>query len=144
MSYLLDTCILSKARKINQPDSDKLKRWLDKHSEASFFISVISIDEIQTGISKLKKEEGVKKNIFENWLLGDLVPRFGDRILPVDVTTCFIWGKLRGEAQRQGVILPAIDALIAATAIQHQMILVSENVRDFTPTGVPIFNPLAN
>jgi predicted nucleic acid-binding protein len=144
MSYLLDTCILSKARKINQPDSDKLRRWLDKHPDANFFISVISIGEIQAGISKLKKEESVKKNTFENWLLGDLVPRFGDRILPVDVSTCFIWGQLRGEAQKQGVILPATDALIAATAIQYQMILVTENVRDFTPTGVPIFNPLAN
>ena len=55
MSYLLDTCILSKARKTNRPDSDKLRRWLDKHPDANFFISVISIGEIQAGISKIKK-----------------------------------------------------------------------------------------
>ena len=141
MSYLLDTCILSKVRKANHPESERIKRWLGKHAETSFFISVVSIGEIQAGISKLKIEEHPKKMVFENWLLGELIPRFNDRILPVDVHTCFLWGKLLGEAQRKGHLLPAIDALIAASAIQHQLILVTDNTKDFLHTGVPLFNP---
>jgi toxin FitB len=141
MSYLLDTCILSIGRKVNNSKSEKLKRWLDKHPESSYFISVITIGEIQTGISKLKKEEQQKKHIFENWLISDLIPRFKHRILAVDLKTCSIWGQLRGEAQKKGYMLPVIDALIAASAVQHQLVLVTENTRDFIHMEVPIFNP---
>jgi hypothetical protein len=143
MSYLLDTCILSKARKFNA-DSERLKKWLDRHPETSYFISVLSIGEIQTGISKLNEKEREKKTIFERWLLGSLIPRFEHRILGVDVHTCSLWGKLRGEAQKRGKLLPAIDALLAASAIQHQLILVTDNIKDFEATGVQLFNPMHN
>lgn len=139
MSYLLDTCILSKNRR---SDSEKLSHWFTQKSESSLFISVISIGEIQAGISKLKIEEHQKKMVFENWLLNDLIPRFEDRILQIDVHTCFIWGQLLGEAQKRGRPLPSIDALIAASAIQHQLILVTDNIKDFSSTGVPLLNPL--
>ncbi|MES2272669.1 MAG: type II toxin-antitoxin system VapC family toxin [Chlamydiota bacterium] len=141
MSYLLDTCILSKGRKHNS-DSEKLKRWLDQHPETSYFISALSIGEIQAGISKLSQEEHRKKRVFEDWLLGDLIPRFEHRILGIDVHTCSLWGQLRGEAQKRGRSLPAIDALIAASAIQHQLILVTENTKDFLATGARLLNPL--
>lgn len=140
MSYLLDTCILSKGRK-NNADAEKLKQWFDQHAETSYFISVISIGEIQTGISKLKQEEHKKRMIFENWLLGDLIPRFEGRILGIDIHTCSIWGQLCGEAQRRGRPVPGIDALIAASAIQHQLILVTENTKDFIEMGCHLFNP---
>lgn len=142
MSYLLDTCILSIGRKTKTSDSEKLKRWLDKHPETSYFISAISIGEIQTGISKLKSEEQTKRIVFENWLLCELIPRFEHRILGIDTHTCSLWGRLRGEAQKKGRLLPPIDALIAASAIQHQLILVTENIKDFSYTGVPLLNPL--
>ena len=140
MSYLLDTCILSKVRKLNT-DSERLKKWLDRHPETSYFISVLSIGEIQAGISKLHEKEHEKKTVFERWLLGSLIPRFEHRILGVDVHTCSLWGKLRGEAQKRGKPLPAIDALLAASAIQHQLILVTDNSKDFEATGVQLFNP---
>ena len=141
MSYLLDTCILSKGRKSN-PDSEKLKQWLDTHPETSYFISVLSIGEIQAGISKLSQEEHKKKMVFEDWLLGNLIPRFEHPILGIDIHTCSLWGQLRGEAQSRGRPIPAIDALIAASAIQHQLILVTENTKDFLATGVHLLNPL--
>lgn len=139
--YLLDTCILSIGRKINNSKSEKLKRWFNQNPEANYFISVISIGEIQTGISKPKQDEQQKKNIFENWLVSDLIPRFKHRILDVDVRTCSLWGQLRGEAQKKGYVLPAIDALIAASAVQHHLVLVTENTQDFIHMGIPIFNP---
>lgn len=140
MSYLLDTCILSKGRKTDS-DSHKLKQWIDQHPETSYFTSIVCIGEIQAGISKLKQEEHKKRMIFENWLLSDLIPRFQDRILGIDIHTCLLWGQLRGEAQRKGRTLPVIDALIAASALQHQLILVTENTKDFSNINLPLFNP---
>jgi len=141
MSFLLDTCILSIGRKINNNKSDKLRIWFDQQHESNYFISAISIGEIQTGISKLKQNEQQKKTIFENWLISDLIPRFKHRILEVDLKTCFLWGELLGTAQKKGHALTAIDALIAASAVQHHLVLVTENIQDFIHTGIPLFNP---
>lgn|SRR3989338_8479387 len=141
MSYLLDTCILSIARKASQ-NAEILKKWLNRYAETSFFISAISIGEIQMGISKIHQEDRPKKEIFESWLLGYLIPRFEGRILDVDRETCLIWGQVRGEAQKKGKPIPAIDALIAASALQHRMVLVTENTKDFLATGVSLVNPL--
>lgn len=143
MSYLLDTCILSASRKLHPSRSEKLKSWLEEHPESSYFISALSIGEIQAGISKLQKNEAQKKAIFEHWLLSDLIPRFEQRILGIDLQTCFLWGQLRGDAQKQGQVLPAIDTLIAASALQHQLILVTENTKDFLFTRVPLINPFS-
>jgi predicted nucleic acid-binding protein len=141
MSYLLDTCILSKKRK-RHPDSEKLKSWLNKYPENSYFISVLSIGEIQAGISKLNNIDHERKAVFEEWLLSDLIPRFEGRILSIDVNTCSIWGQICGEANKRGTPLPAIDALIAASAIQHQLIVVTDNIKDFLAAGVRTLNPL--
>ena len=102
MTYLLDTCVLSKGRKLKLYDN--LKQWLEKHPDSSYFISAVSIGEIQTGISKLGPAEQKKKSILESWLLGDLTERFKQRILRIDVHTCTIWGQIRGEAQRKDVL----------------------------------------
>jgi toxin FitB len=143
VSYLLDTCILSISRKFNHSRSDKLRYWLRQHRETSYFISAISIGEIQTGISKLKQDNLEKKKAFETWLISDVIPSFEHRILGIDLHTCFLWGQIRGEAQKRGYVLPPIDALIAASAIQHQLTLVTENTKDFLFTGVSLFNPFS-
>lgn len=94
------------------------------------FISVLSIGEIQAEISKLNigNEEAKKKRmIFEDWLLSDLIPRFKDRIL--DKHTASLWGTIKGEAHSHNRTLPVIDSLIAATALQHNLILVTENTK---------------
>jgi len=142
MSYLLDTYVLSKGGKTTVPHYDKLRKWLSTYPESSYFISVISIGEIQSGISKLKREEHAKKMILENWLHSELIPRSTDRILGIDQHTCLLWGRLMGEAQSKGRILPVVDTLIAASALQHQLVLVTDNIKDFQDTDVPLFNPL--
>ena len=145
MSYLLDTCIVSKLRKIKSEPDNQLRNWILSHSETYYFLSVLTLGEIQAGISKLnqrKEEENRKRMIFEDWLLSDLIPRFRDRILPIDEHTSSIWGTMRGEASMRNRTLPVIDSLIAATAIQHNLILVTENTKDFVETGVRLINPL--
>lgn len=141
MSYLLDTCIISRLRKIKSNPIDQLKNWILSHPENYYFLSVLTIGEIQAGISKLNRGDE-KKMILEDWLLTDLIPRFRDRILPIDEHTSTLWGSLKGEAFKRNKTLPVIDSLIAATAIQHNLILVTENTKDFIDTGVRLINPL--
>lgn len=145
MSYLLDTCIISKLRKIKNEPNAQFKFWILSHPETYYFLSVLTIGEIQAGISKLnpqREEENRKKIIFEDWLLSDLMPRFKDRILCIDEHTTSIWGAMKGEAFKRNRTLPVIDSLIAATAIQHNLILVTENTKDFIGIGVRLINPL--
>lgn len=142
MTYLLDTCIISKLGKIKTHPNQKLMSWFEKHPESAYFISVLTLGEIQKGISKLGTQESRKKMNLEDWLSGELVPRFTNRILTIDALTASIWGTLCGEHQRKGLLLPVIDSLLAASAIQHHLILVTENTKDFIPTGVRLLNPL--
>ena len=141
MTYILDTCIISKLRKLKYQPNASLQHWFLSHPEKSYFISVLTIGEIQYGISKLKTDEQ-KKMILEEWLFADLIPRFEGRILPIEIHTVSIWGTMRGKLQaKKGFILPVIDSLIAATALQHNFILVTDNVKDFKETGVSLINP---
>jgi toxin FitB len=129
MSYLLDTCILSKLRKIDKyPDRD-LASWIIKHDENDFFLSVLTIGEIEQGISKLKNQKD--KRILEDWFRGDVVARFKGKILNIDLKIASRWGELTGTYQKKGIAIPIIDGLIAATAIVHDLIVVSENIKDF-------------
>ena len=144
MSYILDTCIISKLRRINIKPDDKLEKWIVKHDKDSFFISALSLGEIQSGISKLdpkKKEEKQKRLILEDWFQEELIPQFSDRICMVDTEVVLAWGRLFGEGKRRGVVIPVVDGLIAATAIARNLTLVTENIKDFLETGVRLFDP---
>ena len=144
MSYLLDTCILSKLRRINKYPDAKLEKWISKHPENSYFISALTLGEIQAGISKhhLKKPaEKQKRLILEDWFLEELIPRFNNRILAVDTEVVLAWGRLSGESQQRGFVIPSIDGMIAATAIVHNLTVVTENINDFTETGARIYSP---
>ena len=144
MSYLLDTCILSKLRKIGKQPDIKLENWVKKHNENSYFISTLTIGEIQSGVSKLnlkKNEEGQKRLILENWLIEELIPRFYNRILAIDIEVVLTWGRLLGESKERGILIPVVDGLIAATAIVHNLTVVTENINDFIETGARLFNP---
>ncbi|MEI8301013.1 MAG: type II toxin-antitoxin system VapC family toxin [Chlamydiota bacterium] len=141
MTYLLDTCILSKLRKLKIHPNHSLESWLKKHKTDAYYISVISLGEVQKGISKMKETEVHHKMILENWLISELIPFFENRILPIDVSTASIGGELCGLSEKKGKPLPVLDSLIAASAIQHQLILVTENIKDFLHIGVKLLNP---
>lgn len=142
MTYLLDTCIVSKMPKAKKHHDTKLLNWIDKHDESVYFLSVVTIGEIQAGISKLINPlDSRKKMILEEWLIADLIPRFQGRILGIDEAIAKKWGQITGEAKAKGICIPSNVALIAATAAIHNLIVVTENGKDFQNSGVSLFNP---
>lgn len=142
MTYLLDTCIVSKLPKMKARGDTKLLDWISKHNETEYFMSVVTIGEIQAGISQLTKpSDQRKKMLLEEWLISELMPRFQGRIIAVDETVARKWGQVVGNGRSKGICIPSNDALIAATALTHNLVVVTENGKDFINSGVSIFNP---
>jgi predicted nucleic acid-binding protein len=140
MSYLLDTCLLSELRK---PDPDaNVVTWINSIDEARLFIGAVTLGEIQKGIVKL--EESKRKRAFQVWLEQDLMERFKGRVLVIDSNVALEWGSLQGRFARLGRPLPVIDSLIAATAICHNLTLVTRNTVDFDRLPVKLLNPWTN
>ncbi|MEQ1622297.1 MAG: type II toxin-antitoxin system VapC family toxin [Methylococcales bacterium] len=140
MNYLLDTCVLSEARK---PDAaEELITWLEQMSESRLFLSAIVIGEIQQGIASLA--EGHKQRSLQAWLDEGLRARFEGRILAIDSEIALEWGELMGNARKIGKPAPVVDALIAATAIRHNLTLVTRNTKDFEVFPVRLLNPWVN
>jgi predicted nucleic acid-binding protein len=145
MSYLLDTCILSKLRRIAKFPNPILQSWIEGNPSHLYFISAFSVAEIQSGIAKLDEtnyERKKQKIELEDWLVNKLIPGFERRILDFDLPLALRWGTLIGSCKQKGINLPLIDSLIAATAVHHDLILVTENVNVFIHTNARIINPL--
>jgi tRNA(fMet)-specific endonuclease VapC len=103
------------------------------------FLSALTIGEIKRGIVRLPASK--RRSTLESWLEQDLSLRFHGRILPLDMPVMLTWGQLVGELEGKGRPLPAIDSLIAATALHYQLRLVTRNEKDFANTGVNVLNP---
>ena len=138
MKYLLDTCVVSEFTK-SQANTG-LRHWLDSQGQRALYLSVITVGEIQKGITKL--EDAARQSAIQDWL-EVLIERFEGRILPIDMEIVRVWGALLGEEQRNGINLPAIDSLIASTAAVHHMTVVSRNVQDFERCHASVLNPWA-
>ena len=136
MSYLLDTNVLSEAKQ-KQPEP-KVLSWLAQQSPTDCYLSVISLGEIQEGITALGNTK--KARVLAAWL-ASLKQSFHGRILPLDEAVLSTWGELHGQARRKGQPLPVIDSLLAATALTHNLTLVTRNTADFINTGVHLHNP---
>ncbi len=134
MSYLLDTCVLSETVR-PRPD-EGVMRWLSGLPDDVLHISVLCIGELRKGIEVMT--EGARRERLRLWLEHDLPQWFGDRVLPIDEAVAERWGLLQAQAGRT---LPAIDSLLAATALHHGLRLVTRNVRDFRMDGLEIVNP---
>jgi hypothetical protein len=137
MSWLLDTCALSEyAKKAPAP---KVIAWLDEQDEASLFISVITLGEIEKGILKLRKADPRRSQKLTAWL-GKVEQRFAGRILPLDAATLHVWGQIAAHCELAGQPMPVMDGLLMATAQCHGLTVVTHNVQDFAPYP-QIFNP---
>ena len=136
MKVLLDTCALSELR-LPKPDAGVAGAIAELHND-DLFVSAITIGEIVKGVALLP--DGQKKRILQSWLR-TLERDYGDRLLPVDLETCRMWGELTAAAQKAGRTIPAGDGLIAATARRHGLHIMTRNTADFEPTGVPLLNP---
>lgn len=134
--YLLDTNIISEAKR-PQPDANVLA-WLTQQPLSSTYISVLSLGELEEGISLLG--ETTRALELRRWL-GSLRAAYGGRILSVDEAVASTCGHLRAGAKRQGRAVPAIDALLAATALTHDLTLVTRNINDVAALPVNTLNP---
>jgi toxin FitB len=137
--FLLDTNILSEFARKGEPDPH-VDRWLKTTAEEFLFASVLTFAEIRRGIELLPIGKG--RTQLEQWQ-DDLVlvASFATRLFPVTKAIADRWAVLSAQSQRKGFTLANIDGLIAATALEHDLTLVTRNVRDFTGVAVPLFNP---
>jgi len=138
LSYLIDTCALSELRR-KKPDANVVG-WFEATSQQGLYLSVLTLGEIRKGVEALPNAQTNKrrKDKILNWLEHELPLWFEDRILPIDAGVADEWGRLLARAGRS---LPAIDSLIAATAIHHRLTIVTHNVKDFNYDSVDVFNP---
>jgi predicted nucleic acid-binding protein len=137
MTFLLDTCVISEL--VAKQPNLRVVQWVDSIDEGKLFLSVITVGEIKRGIERLA--DSSRKSALAEWLEGDLLIRFTDRILPIDVQVMLVWGQLIADLEKQGRRMPAIDSLIAATCLQGGLDLVTRNESDFAHSGVTVVNP---
>ena len=137
MKYLLDTCVVSELI-AKEPDA-KVIHWVDSFDDERAFLSVITIGEVKRGIEKLPPSQ--RKSEILAWFENSLLPRFDGRIIPIGIAVMLTWGELVARLEQQGRVLPAIDSLIAAIALNGGLTLVTRNTKDFVDTGVTLFNP---
>jgi toxin FitB len=135
--FLLDTnCISEIVRSHPEP---RVWEWMRVADESLLYLSVLTLGEIRKGIAGLPQSKC--RTELENWLELELQARFSGRILPIDASIADRWGLIAAEAKRKGKPLSAIDGLLAATALHHNLTIVSRNVGDFAITHVPTLNP---
>ena len=133
MSYLLDTVIVSELRK--RQAHPGLLRWLGGKEHRSLSLSTVTIGEIERGIEQIRTADPGFAQALGSWLQ-QLINDYEDRLLPIDVVVARRWGRLSARLGRAGT-----DLLIAATALEHGLSIVTRNVGRFEPTGVAIENP---
>ncbi len=134
MSYLIDTTVLSELRR--REPAPEVVQWMEARPATALFLSVLTVGELRKGIEELT--EGLRKQQLLDWLEVELPAFFANRLLPVDTKVAERWGKLLAKAGRP---LPAIDSLLAATALTHGLTLVTRNARDFQFPGLTVIDP---
>lgn len=135
--YLLDTNVISELTKL-RPES-KVVTWFQATSEELLYLSVLAIGEIRKGIDSLPRSN--KRALLESWLANDLVLRFAGRILVVNLDIAERWGLICAKAKIAGTSLAVIDGLMAATALHHNLTLVTRNTKDVQVAGINTLNP---
>jgi len=134
--FLLDTNVVSEL--VRPRPHPGVVRWIATTNESLLHLSVLTLGEIRNGIAS-RPDVGRRAKL-ESWL-HDLVLRFSSRILPIDLAIADRWGRLSGHSKTEGVTLPVIDGLLAATALHNNLVLVTRNVTDIGITGVETFDP---
>jgi tRNA(fMet)-specific endonuclease VapC len=137
MKVILDTCVISELI-AKHPDPGVVE-FVDALDGNDVYLSVITIGEITKGIEKLGASR--RKAELHKWLKEDLLMRFDGKIIPLDTDVLMVWGNLLAKLESKGYVMPAIDSLIAATALVHEMALVTRNVKDFEISGIILVNP---
>ncbi|GMR11367.1 MAG: type II toxin-antitoxin system VapC family toxin [Anaerolineae bacterium] len=137
MTYLLDTNVISEL--VSPQPNPNVIDWIEGVAPERVFLSVITMGELRRGIEKLRDSR--RKSKLSEWLTAELLVRFADQILPIDVDVALTWGELVASAAKIGKPIPAIDSLIAATAVSGGLKLATRNMQDFRAAGVALLNP---
>jgi predicted nucleic acid-binding protein len=135
--FLLDTNIISEL--VKPKPERKVTTWIESTDENLLYLSVLTLGEIRKGIASLR--DASRRAVLEAWLDSDLVLRFGERILPIDRAVADRWGRLAADAAAAKSPLPVIDGLLAATALDQNLTLVTRNTKDIAVASVSVFNP---
>ena len=135
--FLLDTNVLSEICKVSDGRADTyVVKWLCNVDAASLYLSAVTLLETERGILKIERRDSTQGLRLRTWMDRYVLPAFESRILPVDTAVALRCTSLDIPDPR-----PERDALIAATALVHGMTVVTRNIANFEPTGVPLFNP---
>jgi len=135
--FLLDTnCISELVRPQPEP---RVVEWMEAADEALLYLSVLTVGEIRRGVAGLA--QGKRRTHLETWLAVELQARFAGRILAIDAAIADRWGLIAAEAKRRGKALPIIEGLLAATALHHNLTVISRDTSDFTNAQVQVLNP---
>lgn len=134
--FLLDTNVLSELRKKDRCDPG-VRAWFEGVDSDQLFVSVLVLGEIRKGIEQIRVRDPQQARALEKWLTS-VISGFGDRILPVDHRVADRWGFI--AISRPVAVL---DALLAATALAHDLTLVTRNVVDVADTGAKLLNPFS-
>jgi len=132
--YLLDTNVISETFK--QRPNERVIAWLRSQPSTMHFTSTISLGEIAKGAALVQDVQ--RKNHIMTWLHHDLVEWFSGRILTFDMQTALCWGKVSAECVRT---LPTADSMLIATALTHNLTLVTRNTKDFNFPSLQLLNP---
>ena len=135
--WLLDTNILSELRR-PRPDP-RVTASIESHPLADLYISTVTLAEIRFGIETLTDE--ARQSELEEWLAAKVRPMFGGRVLEITEDIMLRWRLLVEEGRKRGHTFSQPDLIIAATALEHGLTLVTRNVNDFTGLGVALLNP---
>lgn len=139
MKYLVDTCVLCELQK-RRPDRSVVTWFRRRFADSMFMVSAVTIAEIKRGINRLDESDPRRKKLSE-WLENDILSQYGDSIIPFDLPAAKMWGEIMAKSDRAGQTRPSLDAQIVATALVHDLVIVTRNVRDLDFAGATVVNP---
>jgi predicted nucleic acid-binding protein len=136
VTYLLDTNVVSELRKSESRANPAVRNWARAQRTGELFLSVVTVMEVEIGVGRVEKRDTPQGTVLRRWLEQDLLPAFAGRLLPVDVAVARRAAGLHVPDPR-----PERDVLIAATALEAGLTVVTRNVLDFATLGVDLVDP---